>query len=33
MSGVPRFVWLLVAVVLALAVVILWVEHVNVHVR
>jgi uncharacterized membrane protein len=33
MSGVPRFVWLLVGVLVVLAVVTLWVEHVSVHVH
>ncbi len=33
MSGVPRYIWLLLLVVLVLAVVILWVEHVSVHVH
>jgi len=32
-SGVPRYIWLLLLVVLVLAVVILWVEHVSVHVH
>ncbi len=33
MSGVPRYIWLLLLVVLVLAIAILWVEHVSVHVH
>jgi len=29
----PRWIWFFVAVLIVLAVIILWVEHVNIHVH
>ena len=33
MSSVPRFVWWLIIVLIILAIMILWAEHVTVHVH